>query len=369
MPVRRAVPAPGDPDRCFSKELSGENPPSFFALRSLYNLSTLLCAQQPWKLLDENRLVLLRSSAGNELCCCSVMGALGQVFAMHAYIGPEGLGIFRKMQAGEITGAADFYASQRAVYVEFVTRGELEKPDRELLAALGHPRGRAIRCPIFRAIRPGFYPWFVTAEEAQVLAECIRAVTCVCSALATGAGAEFWDEDRDIYPLVSHVSPGKSDYWVEPTKLVSPSPPPLVPVRLEEEILSQFRGKDYALRGVMELDHMFHAAAIGEKNERKALTCVVLAVDADTGMVYPPEVIISNMPPADAMARAFVKAVQSTGVFPREVRVRHENFRDCLLPLLQSFNVAIRVRHDLPALDEARAAMTAFLWPKEARIM
>jgi hypothetical protein len=361
MPGRPALSTPADPDRCFVKELAGENPPSFLALRSLYDLSSRLFFLRPWNLLDEKRLVLLRSSAGNDLCYCSVMGTLGQVFAMHAYIGPESLRIFRKIEAGEIIGAGDFYASQRSVFVEFVTRGELEKPDRELLAALGHPRGRGIRCPIFRAIRPGFYPWFVTAEEAQVLAECIQAVTFVCSALAAGSAAHFWDEDQDIYPLVSQASSKKSAYRVEPTKVVSPSAPPLVPVRLEEETLGQFRGKDYALRGVMELDHMFNAAATGSRNERKALTCVALAVDADTGFLYAPELTSSSVPPADAMARVFIKAVQSTGVFPREIRVRHESLRDCLLPLMQRFNVAIGVRRKLPSMDEARAALTAYL--------
>lgn len=360
MPSRPAASPPGSLDRCFVKELAGENPPSFVALRSLYGLASQLYALHPWGLLHESQLVLVRDSASGELCHCSVMGSLGQVYAMHAYVGSEGLRMFRKIERGEITESGEFYASQRSVYVDFAVKAELHKPDRELLTALGHPWGRGIKCPIFRAVRPGFYPWFVTAEEVQLLAECIRAVIVVCSAVAAGSCPDFWDEDNDVYPLVSHVASGKSNQRIEPMKLVRPTAPPLVPVRLEEESLARLRGKDHAVGGVMELDHMFSAVATGDRNERKSCTCVALAVDADTGFLYAPELTSSSVPPAEAMAQAFVNAVQATRMFPREVRVRHESFRDCLGPLLHSFDVAIRVQRRLPAMDEARAGLTAF---------
>jgi len=360
MPANTATSASTHPDHCFVKELAGENPPSFAALQNLYEQASQLYAQRPWNLLDESQLILLRSSAGGELCHCSILGSLGQVYAVHAYIGPESFRAFRKMEAGQITEVGEFFASQHTVYVEFVSRAELQKPDRDLLAALGHPRSRNAKCPIFRAVRPGFYPWFVTAEEAQILAECIRAVTVVCSAVAVGSSAGFWDEKQDIYPMVSPAPSGQSDYRIEPTKAALLPDAPLLPVRLENEVLNRLRGQDYAVRGVMELDHMFSAAAVGGRNERKACTCVALAVDAETGIVYAPELTGSSVPPADAMAQAFIKAVQATGIFPREVHVRHAGFREQLGPLLQSFDVAIRVQHSLQAMDQARAELSHF---------
>lgn len=361
IPKATSASALAFPDHYFSKELAGENPPSLAALRQLYDLASQLFAQKPWNLLADSQLVLVRNSANNELCYCSVMGALGQVYAMHAYIGPESFRMFRKMQDGEITVAQEFFASQRSVFVESVTRGELEKPDRELLEALGHPKGRATRCPIFRAIRPGFYPWFVTSEEAQVLAECIRAVSVVCSLLAAGSGNDLWDESREIYPLVSRVPSQNSDYRIEPTKVDLISAPTVFPVQVKEETLRQLRNHNPAVGGVMELDYIFTRASIGGKNERRAFTCAAMAVDAETGIIFASEVTSSGTPAADAMARAFIKAVQSTGVLPKEVRVRQAGYRDALLPLLQLIHVAVRVKQRLPAMDEASAALSAFL--------
>ncbi|MDR5729209.1 MAG: hypothetical protein RB191_17465 [Terriglobia bacterium] len=108
--------------------------------------------------------------------------SLGEVRSMHVYRGEEGLRLFRKMAAEEDADPGNALTSMDCLYVELVPRQELKRQDRELLAALGHPRGRNLVSPVFRAIRPGFHPWFVNAEEARTLAECIRAVVVICTA-------------------------------------------------------------------------------------------------------------------------------------------------------------------------------------------
>jgi len=277
MPRKPADSAPVPPDRYFAKELAGETPPSFVAMERLYGLASELFSLRPWRLLDEDNLIVVRDSASCELCYCSVMGALGEVLSMHAYIGAEGLRQFRKIEAEEITDPGEFLASMHCFYVEFVRRAELERQDRELLAALGHPRGRGLASPIFRAIRPGFHPWFITEEEARTLAECIRAVIVVCSAVASQKKVKFWDQ-AGTYPMVTREEGAEPRYHIELVKTSLPAEPPIPPVRLEEEALQQLRGQDYAVRGVMELDHILSGAAVGKKNERKACASFALAV-------------------------------------------------------------------------------------------
>src|SRR5215469_15335153 len=204
MPKKRAGSAAHLSDRCFVRELAGETPPTLSAMQKLYALASKLYGLRPWQLLDESQLILVRDSVSGETCYCSIMGALGEVYAMHAYIGTESFRLFRKMEGEEITDAGEFFASQHSVYVEFLPRAELERQDRELLAELGHLQGRGLALPIFRAIRPGFHPWFVTEAEAMMLAECILAVIVVCSAVAGHEKATFWDQ-TNTYPMVSSV--------------------------------------------------------------------------------------------------------------------------------------------------------------------
>ena len=354
MPKRQIAAAPSDSDRWFVKELAGENPPSLSSLESLYELASTLYALQPWHILDENELVLVRDPATDEMCYCGVMGALGEVVSMHAYIGTESYRLFRKIDAGETVGAGEFFASQRSVSVEFVSRADLDVAERKLLAALGHPVGRGLASPVFRATRPGFFPWFVTEEEAQTLALCMRVVIEICSAVVTQADVSYWDQP-DTYPLLSPVEMAGSEpqFRIEPIRAPLPSQPPLSPVRLTEEQLGELKGRDYSVRGAIELDYIVSAAAVGEKNERKACTCVGLAVDARGGYVFPAELTGPTVPPADVLAAALLKAIQATRALPREVRVRNPRFKDCLAPFSES-GVPIKVVNSLPALEQAR---------------
>jgi len=355
MTGRRANHISSKPAQYFVRELSGERPPTFSLLERLYGMASELYALRPWHLLDERNLVVVRDTAIGETCYCSVMGALGEVFAMHAYIGTESYRLFRKMAAGEITDAGEFFASQHSVYVEFVPGADLDGPDRTLLAALGHLVRRAKASPIFRAIRPGFHPWFVTEEEAQTLEECMRAVIVVCSATSTQADVKYWDQ-TDTYPAVSRLDAATSEprYRIELIKTMLPSEPPLPRVQLGEEQIRQLRSHDHAASGVMELDCFLSCAVIGKKSERKACPCIALAVDADSGIVFPPELASPSVSAGDVLAMALLKAIQTGRALPREIRVRSGRFKDCLAPLSELCGAPIRVVGSLPALEEAR---------------
>jgi hypothetical protein len=359
MPKKRTATTPVPPQRCFVKELAGETPPSFPAMERLYGLASDLYGLRPWLLLDEDNLIVVRDSVSGELCYCSVMGALGEVLSIHAYIGAEGLRQFRKMEAEEIADPGEFFASTHCVYVEFVPRAELRRQDRELLATLGHPQGRGLASPIFRTIRPGFLPWFVTEDEARTLAECIRAVIVVCAAVASQESVKFW-ERTDTYPMVARMEGPEPRYNVEMFQSILPPEPPVVPVRLAEATLLLLRAQDYAVRGVMELDHVHSGAAIGKKGERSACAAIAMAVDAESGMVLAPEVADSSVAAGDTLAKVFLKAIQGSRTLPTEVRVRSQRLKDCLAPLMESFGVAVRVASRLPASDEARSHLLGF---------
>jgi hypothetical protein len=199
--------------------------------------------------------------------------------------------------------------------------------------------------PIFRTMRPGFLPWFVNEEEARILAECIRAVLVVCAAMASRKSVDFWKLD-DTYPMVTRAEGPEPQYNIEMFHVILPPEPPVVPVLLAKETLSEIHGQDYAVRGVMELDITYSGAAIGKKGERNTCATIAIAVDAESGMVLAPEVTDSSIPAGDTLAK---------------VRVRSQKLKDSLAPLMKSFGVTVRVASRLPASDEARASLLGFL--------
>jgi hypothetical protein len=179
------------PTHFFAKELANEGPPSFETLHLLYELSIEFWRRSPWDVFSDSQLVLVKIPNSGEIAHCSVMGALGEVYRLHAYFGQEGYRLFRKIASGEAVTPGEFYRSQKGVYAEFVENKEMETADRKLLSALGHP-SQVKAGPIFRSIRPGHKPWYVTEGEANTLIECLQATLGVYRSIKGGQQVDYW---------------------------------------------------------------------------------------------------------------------------------------------------------------------------------
>ena len=129
MPKIRADATPTSPDLFFAKELAGEEPPSFAAMKRLYDRASDLFRFRPWKILNENELVVTRDSKSGESWYCSVMGSMGEVYSMQAYRGEEGLRLFRSIAVEDLTDPGEVLASMHCLSVGFdrkFSRADLE---------------------------------------------------------------------------------------------------------------------------------------------------------------------------------------------------------------------------------------------------
>lgn len=210
-----------------------------------------------------------------------------------------------------------------------------------MLAALGHPQGRGLASPIFRTIRPGFLPWFVTGNEARTLAECIRAVIVVCGAIASQRSVKFW-ELADTYPMVTRMEGTELRYHVEMFHSVLPPESPVAPVRLAEETLLAVRAQDYAVRGDGARHNLQRCGDWEEgRTQRLRLNCDRCRCAE------------RNRPCSEnnrfqhfcrrCLAKVFLKAIQTSRTLPKEVRVSNQKLKDSLAPLMESFGVTVRV--------------------------
>lgn len=352
MPRRSVKTVPSKPDRFFVNELAGETPPALATMAELYVLAEAIYLTRPWQIVSESQLILTRDLATGETCYCSVMGTLGISLSVYVYIGAESYHIFRRVEREEISGAGEFYEALRSVYVEFVPRRELDAPDRKLVATFGNSRDQVF--PVFRACRPGFYPWYVTEQEARLLAVCLQAVLATCL-LPARARASYWRR-AGAYPMLSPAEPEARErgYRMELVEPPSAEESSLPSLRLAPAQLQSLRNCNFPARGVWELDYFGTSAVIGEKGSRKACVSVAVAVDSDSGFVFSPEMTIPGGSVADALGRALIKAMEMSQTIPLEVRVRSQRIKNCLIAIAEIRGFWIKVDPSLPALEEFR---------------
>src|SRR6266404_850154 len=234
-----AVARAKEPRRFFEKQLAGEQPLSFETAGQLFRLGMKLLAVQPWEFLEDQDLILMQDGESGEICYCSTMGALGEVFSLQVYTGAESYRFFRRIAAGKPTSAGDFFSSMRGVSVEFVTAREQTPPDRELLEAFGHLKKRGKRAPIFRALRPGYHPWYVTEGEAKTLVCCLQGIIPFCRHALEHEDIDYW-ENEDVFPFLVPKAGAETPKLLE-IRLVNAPEPPLAgsqPAQLDEALIS-----------------------------------------------------------------------------------------------------------------------------------
>ena len=355
MPRPEKTPSPkepANPDLFFEKELAGESALTRSTAERLYHAAMDFDARSPWEVLEDQDLILLPAPDSREMCYCSVMGAIGQVFSMHAYLGQDAFGLFKKIASGQPLTVGEFFAAERSVSVELVPRGELTPPDRGLLSELGHVFKRGALCPVFRAGRPGYHPWYITEGEGQLLAFCLEAVNAFYDHLESHPDTDYWDEE-DTYPLVTIISGNgpQSGCRVDMAKTLSPLISMMGPSAFDESRAARILRAGLPVGGVLELDHFYGGTTFGRKHERKACMRVAIAVEAKSGYAYPPALGTPLDTTSDLLANALFEAIESARFLPNEVRVRDAGFAISLGPLVKALGIGLQIVPSLPALD------------------
>jgi len=358
--TRDAIASIKEPRCFFEKQLEREEPLSFATAERLCGSAAELLALRPWEFLGDQDLILIEDPQSQHICYCSVMGALGEVFSLHVYVGAEGYRLFRTMAAGKPMTPGEFFASQRGVSVEFVKSSELTPPDREVLRAFNYQTKRGGMAPMFRALRPRYHPWYATEQEGKLLARSMQAVIAFCRSKPVGDSSSYWD-GADVYPLFVPTAESQNDYKI---KMVSAPEPPIAPPQVpevDETLLAKVRERNYAVAGALEVDHFFGAGMVGRKDERKECLRMGLATDALSGFVFQPEVGSAQDSTGEILLRVVLNAILGGRFVPQEIRVRHREFEVLLEGLACRLGSSVRVAKRLPALDQAKNHLLAMM--------
>jgi hypothetical protein len=346
------------PAEFFAQQLKGEPPLKFATAERLYGLAAEVFAIKPWEFLGDGELFLVKDPVSGQMCYCSVMGALGEVFSLFAYVGEESYSFLRALVSGKNVFPSDFYRLTRGVQVEFVPSSELTSPDRELLKAFAHPAGRGMAAPQFRALRPGNRPWYPTDAEGMTVAACMEALLALCDSLLANHSLNYWREE-DFYPLLTPrtTTEHRTEYALEMKKVSEPQMAEPGPAALDEGRLKRILEKDYPLRGALEADCFDSGTVEGGKEERKACIYVSLVTDAASGFLFQPELGTLADGMGNLLARAIMNAIEQLKFLPQEIRVPNKERRAELAMLEQRMGIPVRVVKSIPSLREAQTAL------------
>ena len=187
--------------------------------RGLYDVANRVRDLAPWKWMNETDVFGVEMPTG-QVVFASVMGALGAHYAVAVYPGAAALTSLRKIYENA-DAEPERVLEIPQVQLSFEDRGYLEDQDRRIAKQLGFTLKGKGAWPMFRSYRPGFAPWFLDRDEAEMLLAALSQLLeiaplqrtdpslirrrgaweyLVRAQRATGAQGAWADEFREISP-------------------------------------------------------------------------------------------------------------------------------------------------------------------------
>jgi len=330
----------------------------------LCQLASMIQQMAPWNFMEETDVFGFVDPETSELGFVSVMGKLGEHRAIAVYRGVEGLYGWRHFEEAlqldpKSVDAHDLFFEIPQIQLSFESSTLLEKRDRAIIKASGFkfPRNQQ---PRFRSYRPGYLPWFITAEEASHLIYALAQTLNVASRIFTEADLLPLNEAPEDCNYLIRVPRMKESQpqWEDSFVSINPPPTHLVPFSLEESMMKQL--KALGASGVIEIDLFNLPARVGRSYERPRLIYALLTVEPDSGFVLGME-LLEAIDGMDLMYASLVEKLASQFVehqiVPEEIKACSNKLLNVLQPLEDELDIALTFAKTLPALNRARRSL------------
>jgi hypothetical protein len=326
--------------------------------RRLYQATIRVKETAPWDWMTETDIFGVRDPETGEIGFVSIMGMLGEHFAVAVYLGAEGLYSFWGFEQVADSAPPEALLGIRHLQASFEDRGELSAKDRDVIKELGLKfRGRQ-EWPLFRSYRPGYLPWYLEAPEARTLTHALEQAVEV--ALRFKEDPEMLDPSDEESYLVRVLREVRGNLvWEDEVVRVPPVEPEPIPVVMDLEALAFVKQLP---RGehTLEMELSVFPAPIQEKGARPYLPHMLLTVESHRGLILGNELLTPEPGLVQMWGTVPMKVVHQLarmGILPREIKVRSFQLLALLQLLEEELGVEVKAAPGLRSLERAKEAL------------
>lgn len=320
-----------------------------------------------WEWMSDSWTFGVRDPVTGTTAYCSVMGALGELYGLAAYLGAEGLVSLQDMLLhGPDYDDINLGMDVKCLMATFQSRGDLHKPDLEVIRKLGLSfRGRH-NWPLFRSYDPGLLPWYLTQHQAVFLTLILEQATNVCLRAQDDPGLLLSPLSKGLYLARTAEEAGGKTVWhdrlMPPEQL--PDTKPEAPVQIDELRLIRVRDAAKASNSVWDADIFYAPACVSEDpKSRPYYPFMCLWVDHHSEAV-----LAMEMAQHDRFRQAFVDKlidmVQHMETRPREIRVKKELAYRLYQDVAAKLGIPVRQVNKLGALERIQTQLAGFLFAR-----
>jgi len=335
--------------------------PSLDEWRQLYQAATEFRNLAPWQWMADEDIFGVQNPETGEIGYCSVMGALGEHFALGVYLGSEGLeSVQYIMDYAEEQGDFDFLYVQKCLMASFENREDLLPDELKRIESLGYKYRGAYQWPQFARYDPGYFPWALDAADARFLTFALQQAAVVAQKALDNPDL-LNEGETDAYFVRQPLNRGKrivwQDTWTRPAPLVDEEIPE---VRLNPSQLAKLKNLRAEQTGTMEIDYFYMPTPIQDPpDSRPFFPNIILFVDTVSGIIVHTEVV-PHAPAAEELIGIFTAFLEQQPIWPQTIYVEKLRIHKILHPVVQQLGIQLKIANHLHILPEARKSLFDF---------
>ncbi len=334
------------------------NNPTLADWKKLYDLMAQFEQLAPWDWMEEDDIFGFEMPGTGELGFISVMGALGEHYAMAIYQGTKGLGGFWHMQELGPRLTPEFILTVPQLQASFEDREEITKEDRAVIKQLGLKFRGAKAWPQFRSFRPGCLPWYTEKAEVEMLICGLEQLLDVAPRFEDDPDLLMPTEDDNDY-LVRVLDDG---VWKDSIRRIQSPKETTLHFKMNMQALNALK---QAMPGqhTLEVDLFMMTTPIQEKrSERPYFPYMLMICDKKSGMILGTE-LLQPLPDLKTMREkvpALIVTTLAGRVAPKEFVARDGFALTAVEILAKELGCKVKKSARLPAIDSARRELERF---------
>jgi len=331
--------------------------------QKLYGLMSDLFSMQPWEFLFEDDLFAVADPNGGETAYVSIMGELGEHHAVGAYLGANGIYNLWRMWEGDDSIKPEMLMETPQLQASFEDRQMLQPEDLKVIRQLGLTYRGKQSWPMFRSFRPGFMPWFTDDKENRFLVHILEQTLYVAKRVKKNSGFLEHVSDIEFFARIPATVNGVLT-WKDGAIAVPPPPPAIdIPFMLVQDTIGKLQ-KRPLVDTETEIDFSLFPSFIGEKGKRPLATYMLLMADHANGLITGQNLLqaeggLENM--WGKVPQEICNMMVMHDERPGKVYVQTGLLFQLLQPIANILDIDIVQVDRLPAIEEAKASLRAFM--------
>jgi len=328
--------------------------------RELYAAAANINKLAPWEWMYDADIFGVQNPVNGEIAYCCILGGLGEVFGLVAYLGTEGLESYYKLSEQK-EPVFELFCHQKCLSITFDRRESLVKQELKLIKELELKFHGRNAWPVFRSYLPGYFPWYFTVEEAEFFTLILQQAAQVAERFLHDP--DLLDPRRANYYFVRVPEKAGNDLIWQDAYL---KPEPLARKRLsggrvDEKRLQELKSK-LKIRGAWEADYFYAPLPARESKgpEKPFFPILMFFIDHNSSLIFHNNITSMENMVGDFRA-AVLDAMEKTKAIPKEILVIKKEAREILEPVAAKLKIRLKLVKKLRNVSEVKSVFYNFL--------